>query len=235
MSATLERGRSAAPRPEVGKAAPAQLFQVNLLPPEVRDARSLAVAKRWLGIGLIATVALNGLGFAGAHMITSAAESELVDAQSETALLKAEEAKYAEVPRVLNALSQTDLARQIGMSTEISWKPYLDAITSVLPTGVSITTFTLTGPSLSASNSVQTDALTSPGIGSITFDGRTKTIPDTAAWLDALSSVPGFADPWVSSVTIAEEEGVVFYSVSTTVQLSDSTFAQRFIEPKAAN
>lgn len=211
------------------------LPQVNLLPPEVQTARSLRTTKRWLAAGLAAVLVLLAVGYGGAHLVRGAADAQLADAQAETARLKAEEAKYAEVVQVLKAVEDTELAREIGMSTETRWKTYVDAITAVLPAGVSVESFILVGASPTTAPPVPTDPLQTPGVGSITFEGRTKTMPDTAAWLDALASVPGFADPWVSAVSVTEEEGGVFYSVSTSVQLTPSTFLHRFSAQPEAN
>ncbi len=232
MSALLERR---ATRDAAAGHGPHGLPQVNLLPQEVRAARSLGIVKRWLGAGLAGTVVLVGLGYGAAQLSRSAADSELADAQAETARLKTEEAKYAEVPRVLTALGLTQQAREIGMSTEISWRTYLDTITAVLPPEVAIETFSLTGLAPSEPLPGTTDALQAPSVGSITFQGESRTVPDTAAWLEALATVPGFSDPWVSSVTVTEREGTVFYSVTGSVQLDATTFAGRFIEDEEAS
>lgn len=231
MSALLDRrnGGSAGSKLALG------LPQVNLLPPEVRAARSLGKIKKWLGAGLVATVFAVGLGYGAAQLESSAADSELGDAQAETARLKVEEAKYAEVPQVLTALGLTRQSREIGMSTEITWRTYLDAVAAVLPPDVSIESLSVVGLAPSSPLPLSTDPLQGPSVASITFQGETRTIPDTAAWIDALGAVPGFADPWVSSVTVTEREGVVYYVVSASVQLTDATFAGRFIEDEEAS
>ena len=51
MSTTVDAPRQGAQGPDVG--ARHGLPQVNLLPPEVRAARALAVVKRWLAVGLV--------------------------------------------------------------------------------------------------------------------------------------------------------------------------------------
>jgi Tfp pilus assembly protein PilN len=230
MSTTLERPQAGAAKGAAGGVTYG-LPQVNLLPPEVRAARSLGVLKRWLAIALVLVLALVGLGYGAAYLATQSAEDELAEAQAETTRLQSEEAKYAEVPQVLGAIDSTEVARLLGMSSEIQWKTYLDAVTAVLPVGVSIDQFTMTGPALDAAASpvTATDPLQRPSIGSISFQGRSRAVPDTSAWLDALASVPGFADPWVSSVSVTEEDGSVYYSVTSTVQLTEQTLANRFV------
>ncbi len=46
---------------------------------------------------------------------------------------------------------------------------------------------------------VATDPLVTPGVGSISFTGRADTMPDVAAWLDALNSIPGFSGATLTS------------------------------------
>lgn len=223
--------KSTAPAPARGakkSATPIGLPQVNLLPPEVRKARALVAAKRWMVLALGAVVLLLVAGYGWAVLMRGAAQGRLDDAAARTVTLQTEEAKYAEVPQVLGALSQAEQARQAGMASEILWKPYLDAITTVLPTGVSIDSFTLTGPSPVDAATVAADPLAVAGIGSVTFEARSLTVPNTADWVDALAAVPGFASPWVSSTATAEEEGTTYYTVSMTVQLTDATLAGRF-------
>lgn len=230
MTATAERP---AARQAKKKSAPAPTFvptapQVNLLPPEVRAARSLSVVKRWLGISLVAVLAVVVLGFAGAVLARSNADAELASAEGTQADLRTEEAQYAEVPRVLGAIQLTTEARTAGMATEISWKRYMDAISSVLPVGMSIDDFTFTGPSPLAPSVVSTDPLQGASIGTVSMNLRSSTAPVTSDLLDSLARLPGIAGPWVSSVSASEDEGTVYYAVTVSAQLTEDALAERF-------
>ena len=122
----------------------ATLPQVNLLPPEVRVARGLRTTKRWLGISLVLVVVACA-GVYGMSLLSAAsAAGELVEAQDETLRLQNEQAKYAEVPQVLGALERTEQGITFGMSTDVEWKPYVDAVAAVLPPNVSIDSLMLT-------------------------------------------------------------------------------------------
>ena len=73
------------------------------------------------------------------------------------------------------------------------------------------------------------DPLQDPSIGQILFTGRSSTTPDTAAWIDALNSVPGFADAWTSAITgTGDEESGIHDTVASSVQLTDAAFSHRF-------
>jgi hypothetical protein len=73
-----------------------------------------------------------------------------------------------------------------------------------------------------------TDPLAAPSIGAINFTAKALTIIDTSAWLDALKAVPGFADASFSSEALSENNGVVYYTVSASVQINDKALANRF-------
>jgi Tfp pilus assembly protein PilN len=229
MTALMERLTPSKNPHSASGAAPFGAPQVNLLPPEVRAARRLRVLRRWLAVALVLVVA----AIVGVYVLAvgarSAAQERLDQANDTTAQLQDEQRKYAEVPRVLAAEQAVKKALAAGTATEILWKPYTDAIAAVLPANVSIDSVSMSGPSPLDSGAVtSSDPLASDSIGSISFAGRTKTVPDTAAWLDALAAVPGFTNPWASSVSATEEDGEVFYTVSLTVQLTDEALAHRF-------
>jgi len=235
MSLTLTRPAKSDAKTKGGGQLSVGLPQVNLLPPEVRAARSLAVVKRWLGLGLAAVLALVAISYVGATFVRSSAESDLADAQSETQRLEQEQTKYAEVPKVLGDIKLVGDARLSGTSTEVMWRPYLDAVAAVLPANVSLESFNVTAATPLDGPVAPNDPLQGPSVGSIAFTGRSTTIPDTSAWIDALASVPGFSDPWVSSVAVTQEDDSIFYTVSSTVQLTDAAYAHRFAATEGTN
>ena len=234
MTTTAEKSR---PKPK-GRTATVvtALPQVNLLPPEVRAARGLKLLKRWLVVALVLVVALCGVTYVFAKLDENRAASELASAQAATTRLQNEQKKYAEVPRVLDQLAATTTAREIGTSTEILWSPYYQAIAAVLPTGVSIDTLTVTQATPMVAPPAAASPLQAPSIGQIQFTARSLTVPDTAAWADALNGVPGFADAWVSAATVAQDTKTnkSYYNVSATVQVNDRAYAHRFTADSSA-
>jgi Tfp pilus assembly protein PilN len=205
-----------------------RLPQVNLLPPEVRAARGLVRVKQWLGLLLVVVLLLLVAGLGAAFLARQSADSEIVDAQAEATLLRTEEAKYAEVPQVVNNLRRSEDARALGMATEVLWKGYLDAIAAVLPPNVSIETFTVTQETAAQVAASAPDALAAPGVGSISFTSTALTLPDSAAWLDALDSVPGFYAATSSTESLGTVGTIDAYSVTSTVLVDESAFAARF-------
>jgi len=227
MSLTLTKSPARASAPSLGVTT---LPQVNLLPPEVRAARGLVNTKRWLAVALAVVLALIALVYVFALVSRSTAENELAREQEATSRLQAESAKYAEVPKVLNNLDRTERARTQSTSTEIMWKTYLDAITAVLPANVSIDTFAVSQATPWTPAQPNQDPLSPASVGTITFTARTTTLPDNAAWLDAIGSVPNFAGATFTSAAVTAQTGDPYYTVSGSVQVLEGAFAHRFPE-----
>lgn len=230
MTSVLDR-RS--PRRDSSTALPATMPQVDLMPTEVRAARAFGRAKRSLLIGLAGVLLVVGCGIGAATLHASSAQDDLAKAQADTAALVAQQAQYAEVPVVLDRLDKLTAARKLGMSTEIRWQPYIYAIFAVMPQGIQLGSIDTVGATPMVTPAVPADPLQSLSIGTITFTGRSKTVPDTSSWIDALNSIPGFQDAWVSVVeTKEDDQDGVYYAVQSTVQVNTEAYARRFAEPK---
>lgn len=211
--------------------------QVNLLPPEIRAARSLGRVKRLLVLVLVSVVAVAGLGYFFALNEVSQAQAELTREQDETRRLIAAQAEYAEVPQVLSALDAVRRSREIGSSTEVMWRSSLESLVLTAPPGVGFETITMTSASPMFAASLPTSPLVEPTPITIHFTGRSLLIPDTAAWIEALEEIEHFQDAYVTSASITEEDedGVMtaYYEIDGTVQVAQSAFALRFAEAPA--
>lgn len=207
--------------------------QVNLLPSEVTAGRRLQSIKKLLVLALLVVLLLVMLGYAGATWLAGRAADDLATVQAETTRLQTEKQQYAEVPQTLAAIAAAESARQQAMGTEILWPDYLEAMRAVTPPGVSYDTIAVNAGTPAQPYAATNDALNPASIGQITFTARSLTLPDTAAWIDAIETVPGLTNPWFSSATLSEEEGVVYYQVAATVDLLPSALSGRF-DPEAA-
>jgi len=205
------------------------LPQVNLLPPEIRAGRQLSSIKGWLGIGLLATVLLAGGLVVLSELGLRDAESELADTQDVNAALVAEQAQYAAVPTLLGRLDDLMQARFTGMASEVLWRPYFAALTATAPAGVSITSLSVVPPIADAV--VAPTDITDIAIATVTFEAQSLTLPDTAAWLDALEPVHGLRNAQFSSALISQnaESGVVYYTVTGSVDVTYDGLAMRFV------
>ena len=215
-------------REKRGATAVVALPQVNLLPPEVRAARGLSRTKRLLVLALAVVLLLLAGAYAWALLARSSADDELAAAQADTARWQAEAAKYAEVPVVLQALEDVDQARTVGMATDVEWRPYLDAVAAVLPPDATIQKLTVTMSSPMEAATIAADPLAALSIGQLGFTTSAATVPDTAAWIDALNAVPGFSDAWVTSVQTNDDDGAR-YTVESRVNVTISALSARYL------
>lgn len=229
MTLTRSKGDAAAKAPRGG--APRSLPQINLLPPEVRIARGLRVVKRWLAISLIAVIVVLGGLYALVGMGHANAKNDLATTQAETRRLIKEQLKHVEVPMVVGELANVQLAREFAGSTDIDWEGYLRAVDSTVPKGVSLDLLSVTGATPLQGADGPVDPLQRPSIARITFTARSLTVPDTQAWIERLNAVPGLADAWFSAMTVNEEDGVDYFVVTSSVQVSSAAYTHRFDVP----
>lgn len=211
--------RASAP-PALAAAAPDHQG-VNLLPASVYAAQDSRRLRRRLLAGLVAFVLLLAAGQVWLLRLGSEAQDELRLAQEETTRLEAELDRLAEAGEVRDALSRAVAARTAGMGTEVRWVGLIQAIEAVAPPGTTITSFSARGISPAAAAEVGAqDPLGSPGVAAIAFEVDAPTLPDTAAWLDALESIPGLMDARFSSARLTEVDGADVYQISSTVQIN---------------
>lgn len=207
--------------------------QVNLLPSEVTAGRRLQSIKKLLVLALAVVVLLASLGYVGALWLERSAADELASAQADNAVLQEEKATYAEIPQTLSAISLAESARQQSMAPEILWPSFLESLRAVTPTGVSYDTLNVNVGTTAQPWAGSADPLAAAtSIGQVTFTARSTTLPDTAAWIDAINTVKGLDNPWFSRAALSEKDGTVYYQVEATVDLLPSALSGRF-EPEA--
>lgn len=199
--------------------------QVDLLPPEVRQERKLKRTKRLLAVALLAIVLLAVVGWVFAKFTLVAANREVADAQADTAKLTQQQAKYAGVPQIQSQLAAARTALSSATATEVLWKPYLEALRAVTPPNVSYQSLQVT---LSSDPTATSAPLQQPAVGQIVFTANAATLPDVAAWMDAVGQLPGLSDPWFTQAAVTDENGYVYYQVSGSVQITSAALAHRF-------
>lgn len=201
--------------------------RVDLLPPEVQKERKGKVTRRRLGLGVIGVLAIVVVGTGAATALAFQARTQLLAEQAGTADLLAQQTKYIEVRKVQDRVDFVKVAQQVGASTEIDWKKYLDDVQATLPAGVTIDTVNIDSATPLAIYTQPTAPLQGARVATVSFTAKSATLPDVPTWLNALATLPGFADALPGSVTLDEATGA--YTVSITMHINDAAFAQRFI------
>ena len=200
--------------------------RVNLLPPEVHQERTAAVIRRRLIIGAVGILAIMVVGTGASTMLAGQAQERLADEQARTASLLAQQAKYIEVRTVQARVGLVQAAQQVGASTEIDWQKYLNAVQATLPGTVTITNVTVDSASPIELYAQPTAPLQGPRVATVTFSAESTVLPDVPTWLDALTTLPGFADALPGSVSLDEETKI--YTVDMVMHVNDAAFAKRF-------
>jgi Tfp pilus assembly protein PilN len=200
--------------------------RVDLLPPEIYRERAATVIRRRLLIGVFGVIAIVIVGTGASTALAMQAQSQLADEQARTASLLAEQTKYIEVRSVQANVTLVQAAQQVGVSTEIDWKKYLENVQATLPRTVTIDTVTIDSASPVAIYTQPTAPLQGARVATITFSAKSTALPDVPTWLDALATLPGFADALPGSVTL--DTGSNTYTVAITMHVNGAAYAKRF-------
>ena len=108
--------------------------RVNLLPDEIFAERRLQATQIGLGAATLAVVgALVGGYLVSAASVDSAEDQLAAEQTRRTDTLRNEEAKYAEVPKVLAEVEAAQTARSQAMITDVLWADQLNALASSYP------------------------------------------------------------------------------------------------------
>ena len=204
----------------------APIPKVNLLPPEILQARRLAGLKRTLAAAVVAVVLLCGGAMVWAQAGASAAQDDLDAAQARGATLRAEQARYASVPKLLNVIQAAGAARERAMSQDVLWYGFLSDLSVVTPKGI-----TLNGLQASMDKATTTnDPLVPAGLGTVTFTGTAEHVPDVAAWLDAVAHIRGLDGSTLQSVTREDASGGTAGTLNftTTVSVTSKALTHRY-------
>jgi Tfp pilus assembly protein PilN len=244
--------------PELGVAALTghRVVRVNLLPSEIADARRLRLTQSVLAGGLVLVLAGMGGLYALEVSHRKSAERDLAAVQADTTRLEAEQAKFADVPKVISAIDAAETARQGAMADDVEWYRTLTNLSLTLPANVwftnlsltvtppegSVATSTASTPSsTSTSTGKATTGTASAGVsggtgaavsggaaGLVTVEGLAMDHPDVATWLDTLAKQPGMAGAYftTSERTLIGKTSVVKYQ--STAVLTDEALSHRY-------
>lgn len=215
-------------------ALPYTLPRVNLLPPEVIERRQVRKAKTGVGVASLLVVGLVGGLFLLASAQKSNAEEELATEQARTAELRQEEAKYAEVPRIIASVEAARTARAQALQNDVNVALVLNNIASVYPATVWMDTMSIQiNDSSETAAPTATDALAETGIGTFQFTGKTyengkHTHNSVAAWLESLDNVTEVSSPRLQQSTLSEVDSKIVTSFQNTGVLNEQALTHRY-------
>jgi Tfp pilus assembly protein PilN len=246
---SVEAGAVAVAAPAPVTQSAAAFPRVDLLPDTIAEEARVRRAKLVAGGVALASVAAVGALYLLAAGEVSSAQEELDTAQARSAVLAAEAAQYADVPKVRADVESARLQQFQAMGGEVRFSFLMNDLALTIPRGTSLTTLKaqITGLPAAATataaggadGAVQPSVMGNPGIGSISYEGEAKSYNDVAAFLDSLAKQKTLVDPYFSVATVKEEEqqgvadGAVNvtpqgYTYAATVTLSDVALSHRY-------
>jgi Tfp pilus assembly protein PilN len=200
--------------------------RVDLLPPEVRARRRARALRRSLVLAVVGVAAAVALATAGSFAYNIQANVALAMEQARTTSLLGQQAKYADIRSMQDDIKLLHAAQEVGASTEIQWKAYLEKVQATLPAGVSVQTVEVESASPLAEFQQGSTPFEGPRVATITFSARTDSFPSTPEWLKALEGLPGYVDATPNNLT--RDEGTGSYTVSITMHVNGDVYDGRF-------
>jgi Tfp pilus assembly protein PilN len=189
------------------------LPRVNLLPPEIGEARKFRQIQIGLGaavVGAMGVVAL--LSISAGHGVTSA-QTKLDASTSQGARITAESVKYRDVSAVYARAATAQQMLVTAMGDEVRFSGLLNDMSLSIPENVWITSLSY-GPAAAPPAGV---APTSIGI--LTVAGTAFAHDDVASWLESIAAQKSYLNPYFSNSTegFLGSKAVVNFSGTATV------------------
>jgi Tfp pilus assembly protein PilN len=225
---------------ELPNAPVAVLAAVNLLPASYARRAAVRRAKVFAAITVVIALLVVALAWLVAHQKEVTAQENLDAATAERALLTAEAAKYADVPRVFSSVADAKQQLALAMGNEVRWSFFLNDLALTMPSGVSLDTLQLTSPAPGAAPQAVAPAAASapagsgasgagvPGLGTMSVSAKALAYNSVANWLDSLAKLPTLTDPYVGSINAATEEGAKIVSYTSTATITPEALSERY-------
>lgn len=218
-------------------AAVSVVAAVNLLPHTYAERAAVHRAKFFAICAILFAVVLGVLLWLVAWQNAVTAQERLDEATATRALLQAEAARYADVPKVFQAVDTAQAQMQIAMGNEVRWSFFLNDLALIIPDGVALDSMTATSlapgavpavPKAASGAAAPTDA--AANFGNWTTSGKAFTYNDVAKWLDIQSRTPTLANPTVGGLTRAAEQNKTVVTFSSTAGLTAEALSGRYSE-----
>ncbi|MDN4643474.1 type IV pilus assembly protein PilM [Arthrobacter sp. PsM3] len=199
--------------------------RVDLLPTELRRLVAAKKVRERLVLAVVAVLVVMVLGSGAANVAAMQARSGLLAEQAQTNALLAEQTKYLDVRKVQAEVARIKAALRTGASTEIAWKPYLDAVQKTLPGNVTIETVKIDSSSPVTPYAQSTAPLQGARVATLSFSARSPTLPAVPTWLTSIQTLPGFADALPDTLAKNDDGS---YTVNITMHINEGAFSKRF-------
>ncbi len=215
----------------------ASLPRVNLLPPEIGQARRLRKLQVGLGVGVLASMGVVAALYVAAAGDVSAAHNGLDDTHSKGVALQVETVKYADIPAAIAKVDAAAAQRSQAMGQEIRWSYVLNDLSLRVPSKVWLTNITV-AENVDATVTTVPGAYPVVGVGTVSFAGAAYGHNDVATWLQVLAGEKGFSQAYFDSSTedptITTPSGDPSVQFTSQVTVTADALSHRF-DPKAGS
>jgi Tfp pilus assembly protein PilN len=213
----------------------ATLPRVNLLPPEIEQARQFRRVQFGLGGAVLASVVVAGALFVAANADVGKAQDDLNANKAKATQLQSNVDEYAEVPLVFGKVEAARAQLGQAMGQEVRWSYFLNDLSLKIPRHVWLDSMVVSATAPAAAAPAAPGQYAAVGIGTVAFEGHGYAHNDVAAWLNSLARQKGFTQPYFSDSTVdpvgTNDHAVKF---SSTVTVTDEALSNRYTE-KAGN
>jgi Tfp pilus assembly protein PilN len=206
------------------------LPRVNLLPPEIAESRRFRRIQIGLGCAVLGAVGIVALLYVSASHSVSTAQSNLDAATAKQTSLQAEAAKYRDVTAVYARAAAAQAMLTQAMGEEVRYSQFLNDLSLTVPENVWLKTVTFSQNATAAAGAGGT-ALTTPGIGTVSFAGVGFSHDDVAVWLESLAGQKGYANPTFTNSTEALLGTRKTVNFTSTVALTPAAYSGRYSKP----
>jgi len=201
--------------------------RVDLLPPVIKARQKAKTLRKILGASVVAVIVMVGAGVVVASWQANLSQEELAVAQARTAELLQEQTKFVEVRVVQDEVDAVGAARRIGASTEVDWQGYFAGIRAVIPADVTIDSLAVDSESPLVAYGQPEAPLQEARIATLVIGLTSPSLPTVPEWLNAIKTLPGYADSTPGSIT-QNETGA--YLVTLTVHIGEGARSNRFAD-----
>jgi Tfp pilus assembly protein PilN len=206
------------------------LPRVDLLPPEISQARRFRRVQTGLGGAVALAVGLVALLYVSASGSVSDAQEQLDAASATQQQLQTQSATYGDVTATYARAAAAEAMLTTAMGREVRWSTLLDDLSLTVPDNVWVKQVTLTEtPAVPAGAATgATAAAASDAVGTATFSGVGFSHDDVAVWLESLAGQKRYRDPSFSSSTESLLGPRKIVSFTSTATLTPAALSGRY-------
>jgi Tfp pilus assembly protein PilN len=181
-----------------------RLPRVNLMPPEVAEAKAMRRLQTGLGVAGLASVAVVGALYVSASHSVSAANADLESSKAQTTQLQNQVAKYKDVTATINAANAAQAQLVTAMGDEVRYSQLLNDLSLAVPSTVWLKSLSYTATAAAAAAPGTSPAAYNGAsqLGTFTVSGVGFSHDDVALWLEAIAGLDKtYANPYFTNST----------------------------------